>query len=53
VIGGLLAATAMTLLVVPAVYSMFGGSIKGKRERDAEIDALTLPGHEERARDDG
>jgi multidrug efflux pump subunit AcrB len=44
VIGGLLAATAMTLLVVPAVYSMFGGSIKGKRERDAEIDALTLPG---------
>jgi len=44
VIGGLLAATAMTLLVVPAVYSMFGGSIKGKRERDAEIDAITLPG---------
>ena len=44
VIGGLLAATAMTLLVVPAVYSMFGGSIKGKRERDAEIEAITLPG---------
>jgi multidrug efflux pump subunit AcrB len=44
VIGGLLAATAMTLLVVPAVYSMFGGSIKGKHERDAEIDAITLPG---------
>jgi CzcA family heavy metal efflux pump len=44
VIGGLLAATGMTLLVVPAVYSMFGGSIKGKHERDAEIDAITLPG---------
>jgi multidrug efflux pump subunit AcrB len=44
VIGGLMAATAMTLLVVPAVYSMFGGSIKGKHERDAEIDAITLPG---------
>jgi multidrug efflux pump subunit AcrB len=44
VIGGLLAATAMTLLVVPAVYSMFGGSIKGKHQRDAEIDAITLPG---------
>jgi multidrug efflux pump subunit AcrB len=44
VIGGLLAATAMTLLVVPTVYSMFGGSIKGKHERDAEIDAITLPG---------
>ncbi|HXN85494.1 MAG TPA: efflux RND transporter permease subunit, partial [Candidatus Binataceae bacterium] len=44
VIGGLLAATAMTLLVVPAVYSMFGGSIKGKHERDAEIEAITLPG---------
>jgi multidrug efflux pump subunit AcrB len=44
VIGGLLAATASTLFVVPAVYSMFGGSIKGKHERDAEIDAITLPG---------
>jgi multidrug efflux pump subunit AcrB len=44
VIGGLMAATAMTLLVVPAVYSMFGGSIKGKHQRDAEIDAITLPG---------
>jgi len=44
VIGGLLAATASTLFVVPAVYSMFGGSIKGKHQRDAEIDAITLPG---------
>ena len=44
VIGGLLAATASTLFVVPAVYSMFGGNIKGKHERDAEIDAITLPG---------
>jgi CzcA family heavy metal efflux pump len=40
VIGGLLAATVMTLLVVPAVYSLFGGKRIGKRERDAEIAEL-------------
>ncbi|HTT76051.1 MAG TPA: efflux RND transporter permease subunit [Candidatus Binataceae bacterium] len=44
VIGGLIAATAMTLFVVPAVYSIFSRTIKGKRERDAEIEAATLPG---------
>lgn len=44
VIGGLLFATAMTLFVVPAVYSMFSRNVKGKRERDAEVDALMLPG---------
>src|SRR5207302_966110 len=35
VIGGLIAATAMTLFVVPAVYSIFGRNIKGKHQRDA------------------
>jgi CzcA family heavy metal efflux pump len=40
VIGGLLAATVMTLLVVPAVYSLFTGRRIGKRERDAEIAEL-------------
>ncbi len=40
VIGGLLAATAMTLFVVPTVYAMFGHVRKGKRQRDAEIGAL-------------
>jgi len=39
VIGGLIVATAMTLFVVPAVYSVFGGKMKGKRERDREITA--------------
>jgi multidrug efflux pump subunit AcrB len=40
VIGGLLAATVMTLLVVPAVYSLFSGKRIGKRERDAEVAEL-------------
>ena len=44
VIGGLLAATAMTLFVVPAVYSIFSRSLMGKHERDAEIEAIGLPG---------
>jgi multidrug efflux pump subunit AcrB len=44
VIGGLLVATLMTLFVVPAVYSIFSGNVKGKHERDAEIEAVTLPG---------
>jgi multidrug efflux pump subunit AcrB len=44
VIGGLLVATLMTLFVVPAVYSIFGRSVKGKHERDAEIEAVTSPG---------
>ncbi len=43
VIGGLFAATAMTLFVVPAVYSMFSRHLKTKRERDDEIGAYTLP----------
>jgi multidrug efflux pump subunit AcrB len=44
VIGGLVFATLMTLFVVPAVYSIFGRDVRGKRERDAEIEAITLPG---------
>ncbi len=44
VIGGLLAATLMTLFVVPAVYSIFSRTLIGKRERDARIDAVRLPG---------
>src|ERR1700680_56267 len=38
VIGGLLAATLMTLFVVPAVYSIFSRSLIGKHQRDAEIE---------------
>jgi multidrug efflux pump subunit AcrB len=44
VIGGLIASTAMTLFVVPAVYSIFSRTLKGKKERDAEIEAVSLPG---------
>ncbi|HEY2486523.1 MAG TPA: efflux RND transporter permease subunit [Candidatus Binataceae bacterium] len=44
VIGGLVVATAMTLFVVPAVYSIFSRSLIGKHQRDAEIEAIGLPG---------
>ncbi len=44
VIGGLLAATLMTLFVVPVVYSIFGRELIGKKERDARIDAIHTPG---------
>ena len=44
VIGGLFAATMMTLFVVPAVYSIFGRDVIGKHQRDAEIEAINLPG---------
>jgi multidrug efflux pump subunit AcrB len=44
VIGGLIVATLMTLFVVPAVYSVFGSNAKGKHQRDAEIEAITMPG---------
>jgi multidrug efflux pump subunit AcrB len=40
VIGGLIAATLMTLFVVPAVYAIFGRNVIGKHERDAEIAAV-------------
>ncbi len=44
VIGGLMAATMMTLFVVPAVYSIFSRDVIGKHQRDAEIEAINLPG---------
>jgi multidrug efflux pump subunit AcrB len=44
VIGGLLAATLMTLFVVPAIYSIFGRTLITKQQRDARIDAITQPG---------
>ena len=44
VIGGLIAATGMTLFVVPAVYSIFSRTLKGKKERDEEIESVSLPG---------
>jgi multidrug efflux pump subunit AcrB len=37
VIGGLIAATFMTLLVIPIVYSLFGGTRVSKLQRDAQI----------------
>src|SRR5579875_1050150 len=43
VIGGLVAATLMTLFVVPAAYAMVSGRVKGKRERDAEVAAAAAP----------
>jgi len=30
--------------VVPAVYSIFSRNLIGKNQRDAEIEAITLPG---------
>jgi multidrug efflux pump subunit AcrB len=43
VIGGLIAATLMTLFVVPAIYSIFCRSLVGKHQRDAKIAAITMP----------
>lgn len=37
VIGGLIAATFMTLIVIPIVYSFFGGARVSKLQRDARI----------------
>ena len=44
VIGGLFAATLMTLFTVPAVYSIFSRKLIGKHQRDARINALSTPG---------
>jgi multidrug efflux pump subunit AcrB len=44
VIGGLVAATLMTLYVVPALYSVLARNLKGKHQRDAEIEVATSPG---------
>jgi multidrug efflux pump subunit AcrB len=40
VIGGLLAASLMTLFVVPAIYSVFTRKFIGKKQRDARIDVI-------------
>jgi Cu/Ag efflux pump CusA len=37
VIGGLIAATFMTLLVIPIVYSFVGGTRVSKLQRDAQM----------------
>jgi multidrug efflux pump subunit AcrB len=44
VIGGLFAATLMTLFVVPAVYSIFSRTLITKRQRDARVEAIGVPG---------
>jgi multidrug efflux pump subunit AcrB len=43
VIGGLIFATAMTLFVVPTIYSMFTRKFIGKNERDARINSMAPP----------
>src|SRR5260370_3026420 len=43
VIGGLLAATLMTLFVVPTIYSIFSREYIGRKQRDARIEAIRLP----------
>jgi multidrug efflux pump subunit AcrB len=40
VIGGLVAATLMTLFVVPAAYSILSRSLISKRERDQKIKSI-------------
>jgi multidrug efflux pump subunit AcrB len=44
VIGGLVIATFITLFVVPAAYSLLGRHVISKHQRDAEIEAMLLPG---------
>src|SRR3984957_3384443 len=44
VIGGLMAATLMTLFIVPAIYSIFSRTLVTKKERDDRINAITEPG---------
>ena len=44
VIGGLIAATLMTLFTVPAVYSIFSRKLIGKHQRDERINAISMPG---------
>ncbi len=43
VIGGLIAATLMTLFVVPAVYSIFSRNLITKQQRDLEVQSLDVP----------
>src|ERR1700719_3365843 len=44
VIGGLFAATLMTLFVVPAIYSIFSRTLITKKQRDDRIQAIAEPG---------
>src|SRR6202162_2855238 len=44
VIGGLFAATMMTLFVVPAVYSIFSRTLITKKQRDERVQAISEPG---------
>jgi len=44
VIGGLFAATMMTLFVVPAVYSIFSRTLITKKQRDERVEAISIPG---------
>jgi multidrug efflux pump subunit AcrB len=44
VIGGLFAATLMTLFVVPAIYSIFSRTLITKGQRDARVAAILTPG---------
>ena len=43
VIGGLTAATLMTLFVVPAIYSIFSRNLITKQQRDMEVQSLDVP----------
>jgi multidrug efflux pump subunit AcrB len=43
VIGGLVFATAMTLFVVPTMYSIFSRNFIGKNERDARVNNVAPP----------
>jgi antibiotic biosynthesis monooxygenase (ABM) superfamily enzyme len=40
----LVAATLMTLFVVPAIYSIFSRNLVTKQQRDQEIQSLEVPG---------
>jgi len=44
VIGGLFAATMMTLFVVPAVYSIFSRTLITKKQRDERVQSISEPG---------
>ena len=44
VIGGLFAATLMTLFVVPTVYSIFSRTLITKKQRDERVQAIAEPG---------
>jgi multidrug efflux pump subunit AcrB len=45
VIGGLIAATLITLFVVPAAYSIFSRTLITKAERDRRIESIKVAPH--------